>query len=205
MKFRIVEFEVEGGSPAVAQGLQQIALAIGRANGEPKTVSRAVNGSGLPGTKKPEREQLALGLNSELEKDSDDEEVISPPAAAHEGAALRRSAPRKRPSLQILEIELSGGPVPLKTFCDSLHPDSDTKKYLVIAEWMKEHRKISGVTAEHIHTAYRHMAWTTPDEPIQPLRDMKRRNGWFNKGAGKGVYEINHVGSNEVLKMRTGG
>jgi hypothetical protein len=98
-------------------------------------------------------------------------------------------------------LDLTSGDVPLEKYCESKNPDSDSKKYLVIAAWLKQQRGIAAVTADHVHTCYRHMGWHTPKDVLQPLRDMKRRNGWFNKGPERGEYAINHIGENEVAKM----
>ncbi len=98
-------------------------------------------------------------------------------------------------------MDLTTGSMPLEQFCQSKNPDSDNMKYLVIAFWLKKYRKITAITADHIHTCYRHIGWNTPRRPIQPLRDLKSRQQWMSKSEGVGEYAINHIGENEVSKM----
>jgi hypothetical protein len=115
----------------------------------------------------------------------------------------RHRGPRKpAPTPDILEVDLTSE-VSLADFAAKHKPDSHRQRYLVAAAWFKLHRKTDTVTASHIYTAYRHMKWpiNIPDF-AQPLRDLK-----FNKLVGqpeKGVYEINHIGLQEVANLGAG-
>lgn len=99
------------------------------------------------------------------------------------------------------DVDLTSGDVPLKKFVDEKNPDGDAKRYTVIAFWFKHQRNTPSITVNHIHTAYRHLKWSTPKDAGQPLRDLKSKNQWFSKGDGRGEYVINHIGENIVNEM----
>ncbi len=91
--------------------------------------------------------------------------------------------------------------VSLASFAEGKDAKSQSKKYLIAAAWLKEHRGVTGVTADHIYTCFRSMGWPTniPDF-WQPLRDLKARK-FFGRN-DKNEYEINHIGLDYVNKLR---
>lgn len=194
VKFRVIEFELEGGNAAVQDSMRNLAAAITRGT-RPALPALAAKpgGDGVNGS-------TAVSVTTAPEPDEDlfPAEEAQPGEVPAEPAHARGQ--RRFATPKIIDIDL-GGPLPLKPFCEEKAPDSDLKKYLVIAAWLKEHRQIEAVTIDHIHTCYRHMGWFTPKDAPQPMRDLKRR-AWFNK-TGRSEYAINHVGMNEVLKMGT--
>lgn len=192
VKFRLVEFELDGSDATLQESLRNIASAMVRSgNG---TATRA-----LPTThSKPEPDGEATVETAE-------EEVVEASSEQRNGELFApvRPRPRKPPTPHVVDIDLTSGPVPLKAFCTEKHPSSETERYLVIAMWLKEHRHIADVDMHHIYTCYRHMGWSTPDDPVQPLRDLKRKRGCFNKGQARGSYSINHIGENVVREMNS--
>jgi hypothetical protein len=193
VKFRVIEFELEGGNAAVQDSMRNLAAAITRGSrpGHPaltaKSVASTANGSSAPPADEDDQVEL-------FPQDPEPTEAEEPAAQESKQRSQRTYA-----TPEVIDIDLTGGEMPLKTFCDQKAPDSDLTKYLVIAAWLKEYRQIESVGINHIHTCYRHMGWFTPKDTPQPMRDLKRR-AWFNK-TGRSEYAINHVGMNEVLKM----
>jgi hypothetical protein len=191
VKFRVIEFEVQGGNESIQEGLRSIATAIARSRPVvPPVVVEPVKA--LPST------------DANLDEQDASAELVQGSPVADGNAGRVRPARRAIRSPSILELDLLSGEVSLKDFCEQKSPDSDWNRYLVIAYWLKKYRDITAVTMDHIHTCYRHMGWHTPKNAAQPLRELKSKRDWLSKGASKGEYQINHVGENEVMKMGDG-
>jgi hypothetical protein len=194
VKVRLVEFELEGSNASIQESLRSFASAL-RTNRE--SVISLPAAPALPAALEhpsPSNRELA---------DPIDTLIVQP--GTENGRPKQNSGSKSRSktvrSPEVLELDLTTGSMPLEQFCQSKNPDSDNMKYLVIAFWLKKYRKITAITADHIHTCYRHMGWNTPRYPIQPLRDLKSRQQWMSKSEGVGEYAINHIGENEVSKM----
>ena len=128
-----------------------------------------------------------------IEVEAQEETEQSPPKAR---------APRKYKAPKVISLELGKGTVPLKQFIEQKQPgDTDSKRFLVCAVWLKENLSINEVSIDHIHTCYRHMNWQTPKHPQITLDNLKRKNQWIDKGSTPGTYAINHVGENQVMEM----
>lgn len=192
VKFRFVEFELDGSNETLQESLRNIAAAITRGGGGTvrtlEVKSPALLNSGDD------------GANGTLDVEENAPEVVSPEAGEGAERPARRYPPR---TPKILDIDLTVGKVNLKDFCEAKKPTSDMNKYLVIAAWFKQHGSTPEVTMDHAHTAYRHMGWHTPADAFAPFRLMKtKKYGYFGKGKSRGIYAINHVGENAVSKMK---
>ncbi len=210
VKFRFLEFEVEGGTPAIQEGLRNIAAALSRANGTP--LKPVPSGSGRALTPKADAtrsastdqmsfEELAPAeVDAEVEpsQPENDESV-----ASQEASTGRQKTVRHHRTPTILNIDLNAGSTPLKAFIAQKNPDTESKKYLVVAAWLKEELKIDAITTDHIYTCFRWMSWNVPDDVGSPLRGMKKQ-GWFRGGDAKGTFEITHVGLGKVNEMPNG-
>ena len=197
VKFKYVEFELEGGNTSLQESLRSLAASLSRGG---RTVAVLPQKAATPhsnGASAPEEVDPQQDLFSES-----DEQLEEIPNEAPTPTRASRSGKVRAP--QILDLDLTSGSMPLAKFCQEKAPDSDIAKYLVIAAWLKQFREISAVSIDHIHTCYRHLGWYTPKNPLQPLIDLKKKKSWLNKADGKGEYAINHVGENEVAKMTKG-
>jgi hypothetical protein len=194
VKVRLVEFELEGSNSSIQESLRSFAAAL-RTNREQVIP--------LPAAPAPPAALEAPSPLSGETANTTETLIVQPGAETTRAKQNSGTKPRSKTyrSPSIMELDLTSGEMSLKDFCDSKNPDSESRKYLVIAAWLKQCRDISTVTPDHIHTCYRHMGWHTPRDAAQPLRDLKCKNQWFDKGAGIGEYKINHVGENEVMKM----
>jgi hypothetical protein len=105
-------------------------------------------------------------------------------------AAPRQKTPRKAgPKPSVIELDIASDP-PLSSITD---PKSQHKRYLAIAAWLHDHRKIEAVTADHIYTCYRHLGWPTDIlDFAQPLRELKHKQYFATPERGK--YAINQLG-----------
>lgn len=191
IKFRFVEFEMDGTGSSLEEGLKSIAAALNRGM-NPSIGAKllqhnaAEQGIAPGGEEAPEAEEL-----------TDDEESTTSSLSRKIGAA-RKVAPRK-----ILDdFKLDDVKPTLKDFAATKKPNSDLKKYLVIAFWTKTYKKMEELTPDHFFTAYRGLGWSTPKDPVQPIRDLiNPRNGRFSAGSVPGNGKINHIGEQFVIDM----
>jgi len=195
VKFRIIEFEVEGSDESLQDSLKTMAAALMRGNGNaPKPVKydTAPSLNSLPD------EVDAAGDAVVAEEDISDVEVSRAPAKR-----LTQRAPKKiTPGKIIDNVRFDDVEPGLEEFCASKKPASDLMRYLVIAYWYKHHKKISELSADHFFTAYRFMKWPVPKDISQPIRDLRNsRNGKFSGGTAPGLASINHLGENAVDKL----
>lgn len=193
VKMTVIHFETESSNETLQENIRAIANTLTRALAPPLRVVQVPaqlpsgNGAG---------NGAAHGEAPEADEYNDviDADVTDTPKKPKKAAA------RQLPSPEVLDLDLTSGPMPLKTFLEQKKPDEDSKRYLVIAYWFKEYRKITEITMDHAHTAYRSMGWNTPKDASGPLRGMKKQ-GWMKRGSGKGAYAINHIGEGVVNDM----
>jgi hypothetical protein len=196
VKFRVIEFEVEGANDTLAEGIRSLAATLNRGNGAGQTmrVAQQPNGSAAP----------ALGNGSDIEEESEYEETTI------EGETTttprKPAAPRKPPVLKLVkDIDWAKPEPSLKDFLTGLDLNSATRKYAAIAHWFKEYRDTPAITVDHIYSAYKHMGWTDlarfANDTLQDLKN-KREYKWLDAGSNRGEYAINPYGDQEVAKWR---
>ncbi len=133
---------------------------------------------------------------TEVIEDAEFEEALHQPAA-------RPRAQRKTPKApNVVEMDMKSD-VSLADFAKGKDAGSHHKRYMIAATWLKEHRGIDAVTADHIYTCYKSMNWPTnvPDF-AQPLRELKSAKLFTQPG--KGLYAINHIGVDKVKNLGGG-
>lgn len=191
VKFRVIEFELEGANAAVENSVKNLTTVIMQKNGPSAPAKPALtrgNGAGpaLPGV-------------SPAAEDEQPENLEEPVTGAEEDVAesnpARPRVPRKPPVPEVINIDLTSGDMPF----EGKKLDTDWNKYLACAMWLKEHRDTATVTDDHIYTMFKFMKWTIPGDVAGPLRSMKKQ-GWFTTPE-RGKYAINHLGENEVNRM----
>ncbi|MBL8690387.1 MAG: hypothetical protein JNL04_14875 [Rhodospirillaceae bacterium] len=184
IRFVMVEAELETGD--IGQVTQAIQNALRSSTAQPPPVKRLTTTSVANGAT----------LEPELEPDdSDDEESgIAEPTPA------KARGPRKPPPTpNIVDVDMNAD-VSLASFAQGKDTKSQHKKYLTAAAWLKEHRNINGVTADHIYTCFRSMGWPTNILDFwQPLRELKAKRYFTRNDANE--YEINHLGLDYVRKL----
>jgi hypothetical protein len=192
VKMTVIQFETESDNATLQENIRAIANTLTRALASPPRIAQPpaqlASGDGASNG--------AAGQATEVGSDDDaiDADIISTPQKKAKTAA------RQMPTPKPLDLELATGDVPLKTFLEKKKPDGDNKRYLVIAYWLKTYRNINEITMDHAYTCYRTMGWNVPKDASSPLRQMKKQ-GWMNRGTGKGAYAINHIGENVINEM----
>ncbi|UVH55201.1 hypothetical protein NWF24_20455 [Variovorax paradoxus] len=197
VKFRVIEFELEGTDAAMQETIRGFTAALNNNQGVPagRQIARPVakqigqNGDAMHSQ---EADHEADVLDAEPESDE--------PAAAK---ATRVPRARKiRPMKVLTDIRLDDVEPTLKEFAIEKAPDSHNAKYRVIAHWFKNIKGIPDLTPDHFFTAYRYLSWTTPTDPVKVIENLRGQAiGHFSTGATRGTSTINHVGEREVLEM----
>jgi hypothetical protein len=176
IRFIMFDAEVAEGdigqiTQAIQNALRGPALAPARRLPAP-AVMKATEGNG------------ANADEAEAESEQADELVDVTPTTP------KTRTPRKAaPKPTVIELDTKSDP-PLSSLTD---PKSQHKRYLRIAAWLHDHRKIEAITADHVYTCFRHLGWPTDVVDFsQPLRELKHRQFFTTPERGK--YAINHLG-----------
>lgn len=195
VKFRVIEFELEGTDATLQDTIRGFTAALNRASG---AAPARLLGNG-------QTKQLENGPSHEEEAEdtipraADDAEVV-------EAAPQRPPQPRAKPKVvnyEILKDVVFDDVSPtLKEFAAIKAPPSDLSKYLVIAYWFKHHKKQPDVKPDHFYTAYRLLGWKVPRNPAAPVRELRSsRDNRLSKGTEQGFSTINQVGENTVDEL----
>jgi hypothetical protein len=194
VKMTVIQFETESSNETLQENIRAIANTLTRALAPPprviQTPAQLTSGNGASA------DSTVQGQLFETDDHEDAIDVDAPPVTkkAKKGTARELRTP------EVLDLDLTSGDMPLKLFFEQKKPEGDNKRYLVIAYWLKEYRKIVEITMDHAHTCYRSLGWNTPKDASAPLRSMKKQ-GWMKRGSSPGAYAINHVGEGVVNDM----
>lgn len=130
-----------------------------------------------------------------------EDEVEQAPIAEVASRASKPKGPRKVAATpEVLDgIDWNAEPS-LASFAKKANPESDRKRYLVIAYWFKQHRNVNNISPAHIYTAYRHLKWPSSISDFgSALRSLKFEQ--LMTSPERGLYAINHLGLSEVDAM----
>lgn len=198
VKFRIIEFEMEGGNDRIEQGLRAFAQSVARSDTAPRITSN-IRGSapGILEASQPQHVENATESqpNPEVAESEEASEIPSPQRPR------RRPAPRAPKFLNT--VDLTAADVQLAAYVAMKDPKDTQEKYIVISQWFKEFLGVEEFSVDHIYTAYKHLGWQAqlPPDPGQPLRDLRYKKSWLDQGSGKATYKLNWSGTNYVNKL----
>lgn len=200
VKVRIIDFEMSGSDQSLQESLQTIAAAFSR-GGQTVQVSRRLttqNNSGLGSS------VVAEGVEDAVEEQ---DETIIEEAKTTTPQRKSSSGSRKPPVVKIVhDVSFTDASPTLKEFYESKNPGKVVLlNYLVVAYWYKHYGGIEELTADHFHTAFRHVGFPTPKDARQPMRDLKNsRNGRMMSGSAPHTAIISHLGENTVDALNKG-
>lgn len=196
-QIRFIMLEARGN----AADLQQIAQAITNAV-RPTTVIQQVAAPPVMPVLPVNAPQQGIGADPDLHPSVEivDEGVTTSPSAAKKPG---RTRVRRYPTPTVLDLDLTSGDVPFVQYYQQKNPDDHSKRYLVIAAWLKEYRQIDEIHDDHIFTCYRTLNLNTVADIGSVFRGCKKQ-AWFNPGSKRGWYAINHVGLNQINNMSNG-
>lgn len=201
-KIQFVFVNVEGDQETLQETLRTVGSALQRGmNPTPRTlvavpVPQQAIGDGQVNGNGNAAHQVYEVSDGEAETDGVGEQGVQGAAPQKPKRKTRYTTPN------VLDLDLNAEDVSLKEYLQQKGVGADTqdsRKYLVIAAWFKEHGKLDTITQDHIYTCFRFMGWHTPKDVAAPLRGMKNQNSWFDKGKEPGSYKINHIGLNVVI------
>jgi hypothetical protein len=195
VKFRVIEFELEGANAAVENSIKNLTTVIMQKNGAGAPAKPALRGNGASPVLPP----APAGTDVVEEPENLEEQVVGAEEETVESTPAKLRVPRKLPVPEVINIDLTSGDMPFEKYSQGKKLDTDWNKYLACAMWLKEHRDLTTVTDDHIYTMFKFMKWTVPGDVAAPLRSMKKQ-GWFTTPE-RGKYAINHLGENEVNRM----
>lgn len=203
IKFRVVEFEIDGDNGTLAEGIKALTTALSKTSTPTALVQSQRPALPPTGPKRPATTattEPAAPIEGELfpEPEAEAEEEYGEATNGNAAAAKTRrptSAP-KTPNV-LSDLDLNTGKVSLKEFVAQKSPDGPFEMYATIAAWYKENQNLDEVNADRIYTAYRFLEVVPPNDVAVVLRQLKF-NKWFDKGTNRGGYKINIVGLNKV-------
>jgi hypothetical protein len=192
VKFRVIEFELEGTDASMQETIRGFTAALTRSSAQP--VTRQLRNA--PTKHVEEGDAVEPEIADEVVVDAEEVNPADPPAQA------RSSSPRPKKVVTydiVQNIAFDDVTPTLQEFAVSKAPPSDMAKYLVIAYWFKHHKKRPDLKPEHFYTAYRLLGWKVPRDPAQPVRELRSsRDNRFSKGGEDGSSTINQIGENTV-------
>lgn len=201
VKFRVIDFELEGSDESLQESLRSIVSAINRPAAAPPPRLLASNTTpARPAAAQPPPQQELFPEEARIEVEA--ESPQPEPAESEEARPARASnGQRKFYNPKILnDLDLKAGATPFAEFWAQKNPTEDSKRYLVILYWLKETLKLESVGADHIYTCYRTVKQNPPKDVGGPLRALKKK-GFVVSGREKGTYAITHVGQDVVDQL----
>jgi hypothetical protein len=193
VRVRVIDFEMEGSNQTLRESIKEIVGAVGKGTVQVVRLPAALPSGKNRGANSGDSadEEVDLGVADEEDEGADQDESQQ---------ESRPRKPRRVKALKIVQVDLVGGEMPLKTFLASA-PDALEKRYILIAYWFKKYRDIAVVNPEHIYTAYMAMNWTTmPRDPAKPFRNAKE-DGAFEKAEGESAFAITHIGEMKAVDI----
>jgi hypothetical protein len=198
VKVRIIDFELSGSDQSLQESLQTIATALSRGSSPVPVARRLGSATTVPSTNAVSSDEAEEVVDHEEEN-----QVLDIPKSP---TVERKSptSPKKPTVVKVLhDISFTDASPSLKEFYDSKNPAKVVlANYLVIAYWFKNFTNIHELTADHFHTAFRHVGFPTPKDARQPMRDLKNsRDGRMMNGSAPNTAIISHLGENYVNAM----
>src|SRR5262249_35586894 len=142
-KVRVFLFELEGTNETLLESIRSITGVLTQTfGGPPKTVVRM-----MP---MPAQGESVDGKTEEIDVSSEETD-----STEKENSSTPKPKRRTITTPEILDLALNSGSVTLTDFVASKKPSDDTKKYLVIASWLKSNLQLEEITIAHIYTCYR--------------------------------------------------
>lgn len=199
IKFRVIEFEIDGGNDTLAEGIKALTTALSKS---PVTTTVVSQRAALPSattTKRTATTTVSDGEPAEPETEVETDELLEEETVETSTATRPRRTPATPVTPKVLsDIDLNTGKISLKDFVAQKNPSDAYEKFATIAVWYKENHNLEEVDDDRIYTAYRFLDWVPPNDVAQTLRNIKAGKKWFDKGDTKGGYKVNILGLNKV-------
>ncbi|MEM8514449.1 hypothetical protein RCH14_003794 [Massilia sp. MP_M2] len=198
VKVRIIDFEMSGSDQSLQESLQTIAAAFSRGT-QTVQVSRRIASTSTSGMS-----NAATADSPDDLDDGQDDIILDETKAVATPERRSPPTPRKPTALKVVhDVSFTDASPTLKEFYAEKNPGKVAiQNYLVVAYWYKHYGGIEELTADHFHTAFRHVGFPTPKDARQPMRDLKNsRDGRMMSGSSPNSAVISHLGENIVDAM----
>ena len=195
VRFIMVDFD------GTSSDLQQLAQTFANAVKAPQSVVvtlPAPQQNGHPPALPHAQPAEQPGLFDEVEAAEQGAEPAAPVARPQNGT---KKKPKLRTPVVLTDLNLTDGDKPFEKYVEEQTPRKHSKRYLVIAQWLKECRNITEVGADHVYTCYRHLSLSVPDDVLSVFRAMKKQ-GWVTEGSEPGMFKINHIGKKQLIPTK---
>lgn len=203
VRFRYVEFEVEGGNASIQEGLRNIANTLTRAAPLAKPAMLPAGEHAIPknGAATPP-EQLPLAAVADTDDAHEGQQIDV--TQSQEVTEPKQRQPRRYTAPSVIDgLDLTGEPS-LEDFAKEKAPEGNNLRYLVAAVWFKQ-KGMKEFTPNHIFTAYKVLGWgNTPVDIGMPLRKLKTQR-LIDGGEKPGTYRANDAGVARVGRMLAAG
>jgi hypothetical protein len=199
VKFRFVEFELEGLNSTIEESIKSIVHSMNRGSLPPaRTISpspKTANPTILPPGKDNGDAEVVTQPEYVQDIESAEEETAEEVPTSRPGAS--KTTLRRYPIPEFLSaLDLDTGNPSFKAFAEEQGPKSDNRKYLVVAAWLKKNRSLDVITTDHIYTCNQKMGWKTQKDVGQPFRYMKKKS--YFETAGRNQWRITHIGLDQL-------
>jgi hypothetical protein len=119
------------------------------------------------------------------------------------GAERKRRIP---PEPKVInDLDITAGPMPLKTFVEQKGPRKSQDRLVVVAVWLKKHKSFEEVTRDHLYTCYQQMGgsgdWKALNNFDVIVRQLGKRKSWFEKGKNEASFKVTIIATNYVDDM----
>lgn len=105
----------------------------------------------------------SIEIDGEIADDGDTLGESDSVADGSNSKAPRAPRARRPTTPDVIEIDLTSD-VSWSDFADSHDVKSDVDRYLTVATWLKEHRSVDAISADHVYTCFRAVGWSTAIE-----------------------------------------
>lgn len=181
-RIKFIMFDAEIADDQIPMVTQAITNALRGSTPAPAMRRLAPAPAQVNGGNAPEEQDETLDLFEPV----DETDAVDVTPAPKKKPAQRRVAPKPQ---VVNDLEVTSEP-PLSSIGTF---KSNHKRYLAIAAWLHDHRKIEVIDERHIYTCYRHLGWPTNiNDFAQPLRELKHKQYFESPETGK--YAINQLG-----------
>jgi hypothetical protein len=193
VKFRVIEFELEGGNANVENSIRQLAHAFtNHTNGGSARVPP-------PGTPRELAAPPPATEDTESTvQDADFTEVEEATPEPSPPRPTRQRTPHKPPNPNYL-AELDST-MAFKAFAAAKPQAKHSKRYLLATLWLRDNKQLQSVGIDHIYTCYRNAGWPMNisdwDSNFRSLLKSDR----FRR-IGPGNYAITPKGEDDVRKL----
>lgn len=206
VKFRMVDFEMEGGNAELAEGLKSFATSIARgnfSNSQVRVLTASKTATTNSATATGEAVDTAEAENGSSEVDENFVDLATEDTAEDTDRPKRKYIP-PMPRV-VTDLDIKTGDMPLKKFLEQKGPSKAQDRIVAVSAWLRKYQNVEEVSRDHLYTCYQQLGgsgeWKSPNDFDSMIRTISKRKGWFEKGSAENLFKLTIVGLNHVDDM----